>query len=305
MYDTLGMFLENSNLRDGLLSNPIESYNQSTGVIILKGNCENLRVNKNCDKVSVIGSLPKFLLGSNLQQLTRKDTELAIEKASDLLQLQLKQSKIYRLDIGANFTLNEPLSNYYTCLGNLSTFKKSLRANRQSLLYTTTQKALEFYDKSREMKRSKQNIPDLYNDKNILRYELHLTRKINNSLKIPKLRAHNLYEESVYIKGINFWKDHYFSIQRVTRLKFNPEAIIMINAKALKNQLALIGLQKIGEEHLLEMIEASKSQIKHRNQISRMKDVVKELSKEPELTEPNESIKELDSKVLRTVKYYR
>jgi len=285
MYDTLGMFLDNSFLKEGLLSNPTESYNQSTGEIILRGNCENLRVKRNGDKVSVIGSLPKFFLGSNLQQLTRKDTELAIEKASDLLQLPLGQSKILRLDIGANFTLKEPLSNYYTCLGHLSRFKKSLIANKQSLLYITTQKALEFYDKSREMKRSKQSIPDLYNDKNILRYELHLTKKIDNSLKILELRANSLIEESVYIKGIDFWKDHYFSIQRVNRLKFNPEAIIMINAKTLKDQLALIGLHKIGEDHLLEMIEASKSQVKNRNQITRMKDVVKDLLNEPELTE--------------------
>jgi hypothetical protein len=124
-------------------------------------------------------------------------------------------------------------------------------------------------------------------------------------LKIPELRVHNLYEESVYIKTINFWKDYYFSIQRVNRLKFNPENIIMINAKSLKKQLALIGLKSIGEDHLLEMIEASKSQIRHRNQISRMKDVIKDLSKENELTEPNESIRELDSKVSSIAKYHR
>jgi hypothetical protein len=52
------------------------------------------------------------------------------------------------------------------------------------------------------------------------------------------------------------------------------------------------------------MIEASKSQIRHRNQISRMKDVIKDLSKENELTEPNESIRELDSKVLKATKCY-
>jgi len=305
MYDTIGMFLENSFLKAGLLSNPTESYNQNTGEIILRGYLDNMRVKVNNDKVSVIGSIPKFYLGSNIQQLTRQNIQLAIEKASDLLQLPLKESKVFRLDIGSNFNLNEPLNNYYTCLGNLSRFKKSLIANKQSLLYTTTQKALEFYDKTREMKRTKQVIPALYNNKNILRYELHLTKNINDSLKIPELRVHNLYEESVYIKTINFWKDYYFSIQRVNRLKFNPENIIMINAKSLKKQLALIGLKSIGEDHLLEMIEASKSQIRHRNQISRMKDVIKDLSKENELTEPNESIRELDSKVSSIAKYHR
>ncbi|MDR3596493.1 phage/plasmid replication protein [Clostridium sp.] len=305
MYDTIGMFLEDSLLKEGLLTNSSESYNQMTGEAIIRGNYENLRIKMNGNKVSVIGSLPKFYFGDNLQQLTRKDTEKAIEKASDLLQLPLKESKVFRLDVGSNFNLNEPLNNYYSCLGNLSRFKKSLIANKQSLLYTTTQKALEFYDKSREMKRSKQNIPALFNGKNVLRYELHLTRNIKNLLKIPELRTKHLFEESVYMKGIDFWKDSYFSIQRINRLKFNSEAIIMINARKLKNQLALIGLKSIGESELLEMIEANKGQIKHREQISRMKDIVKELSKEKEFTEPNESIKELDSKVSRVAKYYR
>jgi hypothetical protein len=217
----------------------------------------------------------------------------------------LSESNIFRLDIGSNITLNEPLYNYYTCLGHLSRFKKSLIANKQSLLYTTTQKALEFYDKKRELKRSRQNTPAFYDGKNLLRYELHFTRNINSFFNIPELKAKHLFDESVYIKGIDFWKDFYFSIQRVNSLKFNPEAFMTTNARTLKNQLALIGLKSIGEDQLLEMIDANKRQIKHREQISRMKDVVKELSREQELTEPNESIKELDSKVLRIAKYYR
>ncbi len=305
MLDTIGMFLENNYLKEGLLTHPKETYNQETGEVVQYGYLKNLRVKANGDKVSVIGSLPKFYLGSNLQQLTRKDTELAIEKASDLLQLPLKESKIFRLDLGANLIVNEPLQNYYSCLGQLSRFQKSFIANKRSLLYTTSTKALEFYDKTREMKRTKQMIPILYSGKNILRYELHLTRNITDSFRIPELKANNLYDESIYIKGIDFWKDFYFSIQRVNRLIFNKEAIIMINAKTLKNQLAVIGLKIVGEDHILEMIEASKKQIKHRNQISRMKDVVKDLSNEKELTEPNEAIKELDEKVKRVAKYFR
>jgi hypothetical protein len=305
MYDTIGMFLENCNMKETLLTNSSESYNKMTGEVIIRGNYQNLRIKMNGNNVTVTGSLPKFYFGDNFQQLTRQDTEKAIEKASDLLQLPLNESKVFRLDIGSNIDLKEPLNNYYSCLGNLSRFKKSLIANKQTLLYTTTQKALEFYDKSREMKRSKQTIPALFNGKNVLRYELHLTKRIKHLLKVPELRTKHLFDESVYIKGIDIWKDFYFSIQRVNRLKFNNEEIIMINARKLKNQLALIGLKSIGENELLEMIEASKGQIKHREQISRLKDVVKKLSMEKELTEPNEAIKELDSKVLRVTKYYR
>lgn len=305
MYDTIGMFLGQTDFKEKLLNNLVESYNQKTGEVILRGNYDNLRIKINGNNVSVIGSLPKFYFGDNLQQLTKKDTELAIEKASDLLKLPLKESNIFRLDIGANFNLKEPLFNYYSCLGNLSRFKKSLIANRQALLYTTTKRALEFYDKKKEMKRTNQDIPGLYNGKSILRYELHLNKRVKDFLKLPELKVKDLYNESVYMKGINFWKDFYFSIQRVNQLKFNNKEIKVINVKILRKELELIGLKSIGEERLLEMIEGSKTQIKHREQLSRLREFVKDLANEKELTESNESIKELDSKVLRVAKYYR
>lgn len=304
MYDTIGLFLEDNVFKEGLLENPKEIYNQETGEIISTGKLRNLRVKINGDKVSVIGSLPKFYLGNNLQSLTRNETKNAIEKVSDLLQLPLEESKIFRLDIGASFQVNETLQNYYSCLGNLARFKKSEISNSQTLLYRTTTKALSFYDKTEEMKRSKQEIPDIYNGKNILRYELQLKKRIATSLKLPEVRAKQLYEENFFRKGIDFWKDIYFSIQRINEINFHKEALIMINAKTLKNQLALIGLKAIGEKELLKIIESNKDQIKHRQQVSRMKELVKSLSQEPELTKQNESIKELDTKILETAEYY-
>lgn len=305
MYDSVGMYLESGYLREGLLTNPKEIYNKETGEITVTGNLENLRIKGKGDKVTVFGSLPKFYFGNNIQQLTRKDTKIAIEKVSDGLQITLDESKIFRLDIGANFILNFPLQNYYSCLGNLSRFKKSEIANKQTLLYTTSTKALEFYDKPREMKRTRQSIPDIFINRNVLRYEIHLTKRITESLKLPEVRAKNLYEEKFYIKGINFWKNFYFSIQRVNRLKFNQETLTMVNARKLLYQLAAMQVKAIGESELLSMIETNKNQIKYREQYQRMKKLVRDLSNKPELTEPNESIKELDSKVRRTAKFYR
>lgn len=138
-----------------------------------------------------------------------------------------------------------------------------------------------------------------------MRYELHLTKKIATSLKEPKIKASDLYREDFYRKGIDFWKDFYFSIQRINKITFQKEALKMINAKTLKNQLALIGLKAVGEDELLSIIEANKDQIPYRQQVLRMKELVKSLANEPELTGTNEAIKELDSKVLRQAKYYR
>jgi len=305
MFDTVGMFLSDNYLKESLINISKESFDKITGERILTGTLENLRIKRIGNRVSAIGSLPKFYFGDNIQSLTRKDTEAAIEKASDLLHLPMKESAIFRLDIGSNFILDLPLQNYYTCLGELSRFKKSEIANKQTLLYSTSTKTLQFYDKVNEAKRSKQTIPEIFNQKNVLRYELQLKKKIPGSLKLPEVKAKQLYDENFYIKGIDFWKNFYFLIQRVNKLKFNQESLTMVNARTLLYQLAAMQVKTIGEGELLSMIEANKNQIKHRNQVSRMRELVKSLSNEPELTEPNEAIKELDSKVKRVSRYYR
>ena len=305
MYDTIGMFLENHSLNEALIRNTKVSFMTETGEITVTGTLANLRIKKTGYKVSVIGSLPKFYFGDNLQHLTRKDSELAVEKISDLLQLPIKESNIFRLDIGYNFILNYPVQNYYICLGKLSRFKKSQIANNQSLLYTTSTKTLQFYDKVREIKRTKQSLPEKYTGRNVLRYELQLKKRVTGSLKLPQLKAKDLYDEKFYIKGIEFWKNFYFLIQKVNKINFKYEALSMVNAKTLKTQLALIGLKVIGEDHLLGMIETNKDQLEYRQQAKRMKELVISLSKEPNLTEPNEAIIELDSKVKRAANYYR
>ena len=305
MFDTVGMFLGNSYLKESLINNSKESYDKSTGEVILTGTLENLRIKNRGNNISIIGSLPKFYFGDNIQTLSRKDTQITIEKITDLLNLPIDESKIFRLDIGNNFIMNLPLQNYYTCLGELSRFKKSEIANKQTLLYSTTSKSLQFYDKVNEAKRTKQNIPEVFKQKNVLRYELQLKKRIPGSLKLPEVRAKHLYQENFYIKGINFWKDFYFLIQRVNRLKFTKESLTMVNARHLLYQLAAMQVKAIGEDQLLSMIEANKNQVKHRNQVSRMKELVKSLSNEPEITEPNEAINELDSKIKRASNYYR
>lgn len=299
MYDTIGMFLENDFFRENLISNSRETINKETGEIIVTGEKENMRIKRRGNKITVIGSLPKFYFGSNVQELTRKDTELAIEKLSDELKLPFNESRIFRLHIGANIILIEPLQNYYASLGSLPRFKKSEIANKNTLLYSTSTKSLEFYDKIKEMKRSKQLIPEKLIGRNVLRYEVHLTKRIANSLNLPEVKAKDLYEENFYRKAIIFWKELYFSIPRIRTLKFEIETLPLFNRKKLLSGLAAMQVKNIGEIVLLSMIEANKNNIKHREQYQRMKNLVRMLSNHPELTEPNEAIKDLDLKIIR------
>lgn len=299
MYDTIGMFLENDFLNENLICNSRETINKETGEVVVTGEIENMRIKRRGNMITLLGSLPKFYLGNNVQNFSRKDTELAIEKLSDELNLPLNQSTIFRLDIGANFILSEPLQMYYSCLGNLSRFKKSEIANRNSLLYTTSTKSLEFYDKIKEMKRSRQAIPKTMIGRRVLRYEIHLTNKVADSMKLPEVKAKDLIEEDFYKKAIIFWKELFFSIQRINALKFEKGSLPLLNRKKLLSGLAAMQVKNIGENELLSLVEANKKNIKHREQYQRMKNLVRNLSNHPDLTEPNEAIKELDSEITK------
>ena len=288
MYDTIGFHLISKNSQDCLkhLSRGKEEIDRETGLILCKGKLENLTVKVNSENISIFGSLPKFYLGSNLQQLTRKDTEKAIEKLSDLLYLPIDESRTYRLDVGANLIVDEPLQNYYSCLGILPRFKRSEIANKQTLLYTTSKRAQEYYDKGRDAIRTKTIIPEPLKNQRVMRIETHLTRKVAEAFKLQELRAKDLYNENIYMQSIDLWQKYYFSIQRIKKLRFNKEALEMVNAKMLEKQLALIGLKTIGEMEISQMIESSKGDI-DKMQLSRLRKKLKEIAQQPELTEPN------------------
>jgi len=301
MYDTVGMFLENSYLNESLVYNLSENINKVTGEIVIRGDIENLRIKSIGSKVSIIGSLPKFYLGNNLQQLKREDIVLVTEKLSDILKLPLIDAKIFRLDIGYNFDLKLPLPNYYNCLGNLSRFKKSTIANNETIQYCTSKKTLVFYDKVKEMKKHKQSIPNHIANKNLLRYEFRFNNRITESLNRIEVRVKDLFNEKFYAGVIDYWKDYYFKIYRVNNSIFKASDLSIFNNKTLQRQLATIGLEKIGIEEMRAMIESNKSDFKHREQFQRVKRLVQDLSTNVLVTEPQEAIKELDAEIIHVV----
>jgi len=298
MYDTVVMFLENSYFPDDCINNAKEIIDKETGEKTLIGKLDNLRIKKNPNGSLVNGSLAKYYLGSNLFQLKRKDVKLAIEKISDSLKLPFQESKIYRLDWGANFILNKPLQFYYLCLGDKPRFIKNDLAKKGTLQYITDEEVLVFYNKLKEMKRSRQNIPETFIGKNVLRYEARIIKKVAMHMKLPEIKAKNLSEENFYRQGVNLWKDLYFSIHRDYPLKFDRESLPFLNSRKLLKAFAALIVKDVGVDKLLKLLDASKNSIKHREQYQRMKKLILELSNHPALTEPNEAIIELDKKIV-------
>ena len=124
MYDLITSFTETKQkINYNYLVNLDEKRDLITGEDIIKGELENLKVKQNCNGVSIFGSLPKYLFGNNLYSITRKATEQAIEKISDELLLNVKDSRIYRIDVAGNFKMKKLLKHYLVCLGDLNYFQ--------------------------------------------------------------------------------------------------------------------------------------------------------------------------------------
>ena len=303
MYDTICSFIQTrEKINKNFLNILNDSQDKITSEETLKGELGNLKVKQVYDGISIFGSLPKYYLGNNLKTLTRQGTERAIEKLSDELCINLKESKLYRLDVAGNFVMNEPYLNYLPYLGDCKHLKKSNW--RGSAYYTNSKRQLVFYDKPKEMKNKRAELPEEFKqyESRILRYELRFLKRIKDQFGKVVLLS-DLYDEDFYINILNKWKDSYFEISKINSLNLNK----MENAtsKEFKDYLLSNLIQEKGLDHILDIVDSNRNKFKSSIEASRLKAELKRIINNSNYSENNELILELDEKVNQAVKYYR
>jgi len=272
---------------------------------VITGTLGNLKVSINEYQVKVKdGSLCKWYLGNNFQTMGRKDTQKAFEKLSDTLHLPMDNAEVTRLDLAQNFIVMHPVDVYFNHLGLL---KNSTRlAEPNGVYYSHTGGRLAFYDKNREQRTNGEQIPELYNGRNVLRYEQRYTKRIARQLNVLQVRGAMLYDEAFYIGLLNKWRDNYRNIQKINDVSLNFAAM------KTKQQLYRMGVLSLIEQvgGQMEMIgqitEARRRGLLSGKQAHDLKQAVQDAySLKDGLTLPNEAIKELDKKVNEAVRFYR
>jgi len=306
MIDTVTLWLET---RDALgvkfLGDAREQVSLETGEVSVFGNYKNLRVHCNSSGISLKGSLSKYELGDNLQRLTRGKVQMAIERLCDETSLNWKRAKVYRLDVGTCLVVKQPCSTYLRGLGELPRYQRS-EQGENGLLYTSSTKALSFYDKIKEVRRKQERLPSAFEGLNVLRYELQCRQRLQDVFKVPEILAETLYNETFYIRALSLWRDSYFAIHKQGKLKFNPKMLVGLNVKKLESSLAAIALKELGEREVLAMIQAArKGGLLTKIQAKRLRAKVRELATLPAIIEPSEAMLELDAKVKQSVQFYR
>ena len=281
----------------------VETKIKATGEFSEIGNLDNLRVGVYPNSINVFGSLSKYSNGNNLERLTRQDAKRAIEKLSDSLNLPFHQAQVCRLDLADNFILRRPVREYLSLLGEARYFERSTY-KKQGLHYSNSRRAMVFYDKRKECFDKKQPIPEVFQGRNVLRYELRFTKRLSSQFKTT-VKAVDLCNEDFYIGDIDKWQKEYFRISKQAKQRLDTQKVKGV--KELSDQVVLKGLEAMGGKQVLfeifenERASGNLDRFKHK----RFKDKVNRIVSNPKYFEPNDCIVELDQKVRQAARYYR
>ena len=285
------------------------------GDVVLHGKLEKgIKVELSERGIKLSGSLCKFHLGDNFQTLHRSDTKRAIERLSDTFHLPIGEGKVTRIDIAQNFILKQDLQEYYNHFGELKDGNK--RSSRvpittengliSGLYYYQSNGLLVFYDKVKEQTEKRQPIPEMYQNRNVLRYEQRYTGRLPKAFNVERVTASILYDEQFYINIIDRWKSNYFKINKIND--------ITINLTAMKG---IRDFNRMGILCMLEMFGgelALKEQVKEAQKMGNLsKDAAFDIRKAIDsackekigITDRNDCISELDKKIKEAVKFYR
>ena len=283
----------------------VAEHQFSSGLVAVTGKAGGLKISLNRFQVKVCeGSLCKWYLGNNYQTMGRSDTHRAIEMLSDTLHLPMGKAVVYRLDIAQNFICKHPPEVYINHLGMLKNATRLL--NDGSVYYQRAGNVLCLYDKNREQKRKREAVPELYEGRNVLRYEQRYTQHIARQLNVSEVTGALLYDEAFYMGLLNRWRDTYRDIQKINDITLNFQAM------KTKQELYKMGVLSLieragGQMEMIDQInEAQKRGELTNKQAYDLRQAVKDAGKVREgLTVPNDAIQELNKKVKEAVMYYR
>lgn len=284
----------------GYLDNGNESSNVKTGEVSVFGNVENIKVMQNFGGYSIQGSLPKFLYGNNVCQLTRKEVGQAIEKLCDRLHLPLNDARVTGIEVGANICLTKQHTAYTRLLGDMPRMQRVSMAD--SLYYKGSGKfhprQYYFYDKVAEVRKSGGTMPQGLEAANMMRYEMRLNGRLPFQLSIPEFKGSTLQDRKVYQELINRWLNGYLSINKLVNME-DEHLKKGMSVKEAQEVFIAQQIAKGGSSMIDEFIAKLKQNECFDNRLyyNRVKSNLQKLASKTKLSVDNGDIEELTAKV--------
>ncbi len=248
------------------------------------------------------GSLSKFLYNTNLVKFTREDVEKSINKLGNLINIDIGEATLSRVDIAGNINLSQPVSSYLILLASHKKSKFTSINSFETVVFYTKGLALSFYDKKKEIqtskkidKNDKKAIASFLSDMNILRYELQIKKMLAKYNNGEQMKLKDLYNKDRYKQLVKLWYQNYLWVEKDNMASFKP-------SKEFKDYLfyngivALGGIQKtmVCLSSWFEKFHKELNPKSRANKKSKLKKSILELNRS---SKKHALIKELDRKI--------
>lgn len=289
-----------------LLQTMQSSYNDlNTGKKSYSGRIRNFSIQVNEQRVKIKGSLAKFYNGNNVQALNQETTKFAIEELSDLTSLPIKDAQINRLDLAQNLSVMYPARSYYNYFGEKPYMQRLEQGN--GLYYRNTLGERIFYDKSIELKRSKEVIDSEIMAQNLIRFEVrdYGHKNICKRYNVSELNVGVLCEPSFYRGMASTWATEYGKIDKYRNLPLFRDEVYR-EPKQFCNQIFYTGIKELGGYNsLMSSIKEAKSRNVYEtsDQYYALQRKIRSLNKIADKRVPNLLVDEIDAKVRDIVLY--
>jgi len=239
-------------------------------------------------------SICKYYLGDNFKTLSKGDTKRAIEKLSDSLHLPFDLANVTRIDFAQNLIMKYNEKVYYPYLGEAQYYNRLEQNN--GLYYNNQKRQLLFYGKEYEQKVKKQPIPELYQNQNVLRFEMRFIKQLRKQFNKPEIIASLLYDETFYFNLVKRWRNEYLAIQKINSklIGMKPTG----SKKEFVENLALFSILELGQSQVLHKVKEWQEQgLISKKQAYDLRIATMQLSKTKVDEKGNELIIELDKKI--------
>lgn len=275
--------------------------NHQTGEVKTFGSLEGLKVSIFVGGLSIVGSLPKYLYGSNVYPLDRHTTAQAIEKIGDALHIPIEKASVTGVEFGTNFLMLHQVQDYLAKLGNMPRLTR-YHFEPSTLYYKGTGKqqlkTFVFYDKLADARAKGMDYPENMKGANLLKYEMRLNGRLPHQLGVPEVKASTLTETPFYRLIVKRYQDSYFSISKLFQLKTN----IMSEIKTVSDAYNVFVARLISQTDqsqiggFLDELKEAKV-FNDRINYSRLKKKIQEVATKANITMTDELMRELDDEI--------
>ncbi len=307
MYDKVRLWIDVDmvEVEASTIANYLDKVNtqvdHQTGEVKTFGSLDGLKISIFVGGISVVGSLAKYLYGSNVYALDRHTTADAVGKLSDALHLQTDKAKVTGLEFGTSFLMKHPVTAYLAKLGDMPRLSR-MQIDEPTLYYKGTgkeqQKVFAFYDKIAEAQTKGLDYPKEWADANLLRYEMRLNKRLPYQLGVQEVTASTLYQQDFYRMLMRRYQDSYFSITKINQIKTD----VMSEIKTVSDAYDVFVARLISQTdqtqirgYLNELKEAGV--FNDRNYYTRLKKKIQDVATKANFTISDELMKELDDEI--------